>query len=71
MKRINNLKYQIPETDSSFDPSKVCRKFSIEIENESKNILCIPLVLKLHCVANVYAVLPVSTVKCLCSRERE
>ena len=25
----------------------------------------------LHCVANVYAVLPVSTVKCLCSRGRE
>ena len=26
---------------------------------------------QLHCVANVYAVLPVSTVKCLCSRGQE
>jgi hypothetical protein len=39
MKRIKNLKYQKPGTDSSFDPSKVFRKFSIEIKNESKNIL--------------------------------
>ena len=26
---------------------------------------------KIHCVANVYAVLPVSTVKCLCSGGQE
>ena len=38
-KQLKISKYQIPETDSSFDPSKVCSKFSIKIENVSKNIL--------------------------------